>query len=366
MKKSSSKLFSLLLSTVLLLIGFYIPSAQADEEDTPQNSISWQVQPSGPNGPGDRPYFIYDLKPGQSVTDVVAITNFSEQEINLNLLSTDALNAPTGDFDLLESAAVPVAVGAWITLETDQVTVGPRETVNVNFTISVPESATPGDHVGGVVTSLPSLRVDSNGQQVLVDARVAARVYLSVDGQINPSLKIEDLKLKYDNALNPADGKATVTANIVNDGNIRLTGAYSVFINGPSGLKLKESDQFTLPEILPGQSHEIEVNVGGIWSLFQVEAALELTPLDNSLRIIDPMKPSYASDSVIAIPWLFVIVFLILLTAICLIIYRQRQKRAKARAVTENEKSAPEDSEVAPIAVETKPEPKENLDTPDA
>src|SRR5690606_16857420 len=91
-------------------------------------------------------------------------------------------------------------VGAWATPSHPQVTVPPASSVEVPFTIAIPENATPGDHAGGIVTSLVQAQSEQN---ITVDRRLGTRIHLRVGGDVAPGMGIADVELTYNGTLNP-------------------------------------------------------------------------------------------------------------------------------------------------------------------
>lgn len=337
------------LLTALLLVaaGGALSSQPAGADDSP---TSWQVQPSGPEGPGTRPYFVYDSAPGEYVEDVVGITNYSDRDITVRVFGTDALNTPSGDFDLLATAEEPVDVGSWVTLQAQEVTVAPRQRVDIPFRIDIPANATPGDHVGAVVTSLPTVRTDAQGQQVLVDARVAARIYLTVDGELDPGLSVQGLRLDADATATDLRGRVTATFDVSNDGNVRLGGTHVVRLTGPLGLPLGESAGVELPELLPGNSITQTVVVDGVWSALQVEGVVELQPVDRNGRLAEPLEPRYESAEIGVVPWAWLVGLAVLVAAVVVALKLRGRRRARAGRAGEAEPAGP-DARVGALTV---------------
>jgi hypothetical protein len=129
------------------------------------------VAPSGRGAPDGRAAFTYKLDPGAELPDYVGISNYSDQPITLDLYASDALTTPTGGFDLLPAAQKPTDVGTWVVFEERyrRLLIPSRSRVDVPFRITVPRNATPGDHAGGIVTSVAESGTDSDGNRVRID-----------------------------------------------------------------------------------------------------------------------------------------------------------------------------------------------------
>ncbi len=97
-------------------------------------------------------------------------------------------------------------------LDRDDVTVGPGESVEVPFAVTLPKDAAPGDYMGGIVTSA------AEGDEASIQIR------LRVGGALKPSLAVENVHVDYSGTSNPiGKGDATVTYTIHNTGNAILT-----------------------------------------------------------------------------------------------------------------------------------------------
>lgn len=119
--------------------------------------------------------------PGQArgeLRDSIDVVNRSDRPLRLGIYAADAFTTQEGGLDLLTTDKDSVDVGSWVTLDRKRIVVPPRGTVSVPFTLVVPDNATPGDHTGGIVTSL----VTKTDTGVGVDRRMGTRIYIRVDG----------------------------------------------------------------------------------------------------------------------------------------------------------------------------------------
>jgi uncharacterized membrane protein len=174
----------------------------------------------------------------------------------------------------------PDDVGAWIELGQDQYTVEPGRRVEIPFELTVPRDATPGDHAGGIVgaNTEPEQVVDAEGATVDLMRRIGARVYLRVEGPLEPQLDITELDLSVDASVWPfPGGEAKVTYRVTNTGNVRLTPRADLDLEGLLGHGVATVPGRTLPELLPGSSVLVEVETdASAWPLDRVEARLDV------------------------------------------------------------------------------------------
>ncbi|WP_203833924.1 WxL protein peptidoglycan domain-containing protein [Actinoplanes campanulatus] len=264
------------------------------------SDVRWSVQPSSAKGPDGRDFIIRRAAPGERLTDYVGITNLTARPMTFTVYGTDAYNTEDGSFALLPAAQKATDVGSWIALGATGYTVPANTRLDVPFAITVPADATPGDHAGGVIASIAEETTNAQGRKVLVDRRVAARVYLTVAGATAPTLKIDTVRLEYTASTNPADGGVmTIRYLVRNTGNVRLGGTGSVRVNGPFGWRLAGTEAMEIPELLPGGSVAVTERILGVQPTVRLtaEVALEPASFDRKLPVIT------RGTSVWAWPW---------------------------------------------------------------
>lgn len=315
---------SLVLMAVVLIASLGLTGGVASGQ-TNETRSSWSVQPATASGADTRPNYTLTLKPGDTVTDYVSVSNLGEQPLTLAVYASDAFNTPQGGFDLLPADQAPVDVGAWVTFNTETVEVPARGSVVVPFTLTVPLNATPGDHVGGIVASRSRPAADGSGNQVLVDYRVGSRVYLRVEGTMAPSLAIEDFKVDYQSAANPiSGGDMSITYVVRNTGNVRLSGSQEITVKGPLGLALKTVTLDNMPELLPGAVHDGSVSISGVQPAVRVSAELSLQPIAPADQDVPQLVVVSQSGGVWALP---LSIAAIVLAVVGLAVLRLRMRR---------------------------------------
>lgn len=127
--------------------------------------------------------------------------NRSDTTIRPEVCASDALTTPSGGIDLLTADKKPSDVGSWFTTKSTTLTLKSQQSTTVPFTLTVPADATPGDHYGGVVTSLVT---ETQGKTVRLDHRLGSRLYLRVNGPLTPALTVGGLHATYRGTLDPA------------------------------------------------------------------------------------------------------------------------------------------------------------------
>ncbi|MET7751276.1 DUF916 domain-containing protein [Micromonospora sp. NPDC005367] len=313
------------LLTVLAAVLVAVPLAPAGARTQPTSpTLTWAVQPADEKGPDGRRWVEVALDPGQVVTEHLAVRNFSDGPVVFALKAADGYLTDKGRFNMLPSNRASVDGGTWIEVQ-ETVTVGPKQTKVVPFTITVPRDATPGDHPAGIAAT-----VTSSGGTVAVESRVGFRVMMRATGTVTAALAIGDVAARYERSWNPfSAGTVHVTYTATNDGNVAVTGNGRVTAAELFGLAEPKA-RTAVAELLPGGSRRAEARVAGVWGLGPVRTTVEAVP---SVLAGDAagaeMRPGSATVTVWVLPWpqLALVVVLAALVIACRIVVRRRRRR---------------------------------------
>lgn len=305
---------------VAILLQFSAPAFANDAD------VAWAVQTANNDNGTDRPNFAYELEPGAVIHDAMIVTNTGKASLDLSVYAADAFTTPTGNLDILPAGEASTDSGTWITASTSAVKLGPGEQATLEFTITVPKDASPGDHPAGIVTSLAS---DVNAT-VTVDRRLGARINIRVAGELAPSASIHDVSIAYDGSWNPfAPGTATVTFTLRNTGNTRITALDTTAIAGPLGVGAVTAPGEQTPEIMPGSSLTLTRTVEAT-SFGWLSANVSVTPQAVGLGTAS-LAPLTADVQGAALPWgLLVLIAALIAAAIVVTIIVIRKRRVAA------------------------------------
>jgi hypothetical protein len=285
------------------------------------------VQPAPkPGASGDaRQYFILEGRPGTTLQDGLAVSNYTDNPITYYVYGADGYNTPKdGQFALRDHGYLMTGVGLWVRPAFPTITVPARTSTVVPVSIAIPADASPGDHVGGVSgmdTAVESVQQQGN-VRVGIKRVVAARLYVHVDGPAVGGLTVTNLKLSgaasFPAYVSDADG--TVTGSITNSGNLLESPKAHLHATGIFGTLIDRTVQ--LPQILPGQS----IDFSTVWKHmppFEI-GTLRLDVTDDSTS---PPLTSTASLSLTLIPWLTVLVIAVVLLALLVMLVFWRRWR---------------------------------------
>lgn len=262
-------------AVVALLVAAAV-AVPAPVQAAPAGGAAWSVQPSSRTGPGNRPFFTYDLAPGAAVTDYVAVTNLGTSPQTFTVYASDAFTTATGGYDLLPADRPAADAGSWIRLGRRIVTVPPRSRADIPFSLTVPPNATPGDHAAGIVAAVTATSATAAGQTTRLEQRVGARVYLRVTGHLRPGLRVDGLRAAYRPGAVPFAGRLELSYTVRNTGNTRIAPGQQAAVTGLFGLPVGSTTLDPLPELLPGAALERHATVSGP-ALLRLTAAVSLT-----------------------------------------------------------------------------------------
>jgi hypothetical protein len=195
---------------------------------SPASNFQFSVEPYASPGTAQRANFTYELQPGHSILDQVAILNSSSSPETFVVYPEDATNIPgTGGFGFEQQGKIHnTTVGKWLTIGETQFTVPVGKQVIDTFQLSVPANAPPGDHVGAIVVQeLHSAQQVPAKQGLNLVLRFAVPVFLRVVGPVRPGMTVENVKVYHDSPVIPYVGGAARTAvrfTLVNTGNVIL------------------------------------------------------------------------------------------------------------------------------------------------
>ncbi len=312
---------------------------------TGKGEVTFGVQPAslskGKLVPDARPYFYYGMSPGAALTDHVAILNYSTKPVVLTVYATDALNAPDGGFGLQPVETKPVDAGSWVSLGGPRLQVRvPARSVNklgqqvvgsvlLPVQLTVPKSANPGDHVGGIVASLDTVSSSKDGNRVRLQQRVASRMFIRVSGPLHPSLSVQNLKVRYRGSLiSQTGGTATVTYTVHNGGNVKLGGRQRLSVSGLFGLAGRTPAIADIPLLLPGSSADVTVLVSHLTGQLRMHASVVVAGLQLPGDTNPPVPDAKAGSYFWVWPWLLLGVLAVLLAAAGYLYRRRRRRRA--------------------------------------
>lgn len=239
------------------------------------------AKPANPNpaNPRSQSIFIYELKPGQTASDGIRVQNNTTDSQVISLYAVDSIISSDGSFGCAQNADPRVAVGSWIQLSQDTVTLAPNSDKVVPFTVSVPndKNVSVGEHDGCIAIQTAAQTAKQSKQSgVLLSFRTATRVVVTVPGKIVKKLKVNQVAVKQ-----PGNNKLTISPTITNAGNVSLdtnlrTKLLSVF--GVSAATAQNGTTPVLPKDSATRNFEVPQPFWGGFYRAQVDATYNANP----------------------------------------------------------------------------------------
>ncbi|WP_407344671.1 hypothetical protein [Pengzhenrongella phosphoraccumulans] len=327
---------------------------------------SFGIGPAGLERPDARAFLSYSAGPGAVIYDHVAIINQAVTPIDLDVYSGDVLMAD-GGLAVTARDQETTGAGAWIAVDAAATVQVPAQSVEtglgytiVPFSITVPADAEPGDHLGGIVASLVTVgQGGENAPSIALEQRVAARVYIRVEGELAPGLEVVDVTATYRAGAAVGPGAMRVSYTVRNTGNVRLAVEPSVHVAGAFGLLGRGAVGERADEILPGGEVRVTTTVADVWALGYesvVVSARAVAPTAGS----DPGVGTVTATTVVAaIPWIVLAALGLVIGAVAYraIRVRRRKNRRNARRIArasaaERAGSGPDRKEVEPVGAD--------------
>ncbi|MGW2280256.1 WxL protein peptidoglycan domain-containing protein [Streptomyces sp. NPDC001770] len=317
---------ALVLFTVLALAGVCTAPARAAGD----GDVTWTVRTAANDFGADRSSFGYSVNPGGKTKDAMVVANHGTTALTLAVYTADGFTTGKGQLDLLTRDKKSRSVGAWVRAAHETVTVAPGRSAEVPFTVAVPAGATPGDYVGGILTSL---KQPDGAEGIAVDRRLGIRIKLRVSGALRPALAVEDVHVSYDGSAGFAQGDATVTYSLHNTGNAVLSGTQKVAVTGPFGMFSTDAGSVAAPpELLPGERWKVTVPVHGVTPAYRIAATVTVTPvLTDAAGSKTALKPVRATAHGLAVPWTLTLLVVLVVAGIVAAVVLTRRGRARRK-----------------------------------
>ena len=273
-------------------------------------AIAWTVETVDGSQGSARPNFAYAVDPGAVIADTMRVTNTGTTALELSVYAADAFTTPTGNIDLRTSDEPSVDAGAWVAADTARLSLAPGAQADIGFTVTVPADAAPGDHSAGLITSF---RGSSEGT-IDVDRRLATRVSVRVSGELTPAIAVEDVSAAYTSSWNPFEpGTLVLTYGLANTGNTLVTGTDGSSAAGPFGVAGATTGPVALPEVIPGSTIQVRREISmAPWGWITGSVVVNPEAVGLGAQKLTPVSVPY---SVAAVPWSFLIAFVILAVA---------------------------------------------------
>lgn len=195
--------------------------------------------------------------PGDTLTNEFMVYNSGSTTLNVRLTVEDFLPVgeegrvrlfePDPELDRIASLA------KWTTIESDVVSLEPRQQAKINFIIEVPEDAEPGTRYGSIVVNIGDIGAVEGGGSAVVQ-KVGALVLLSVSGEVEEKLIVKEFKGPDFQEYGPID----FVLKLENQGTVHLRPKGFVVVNDWRNNKVAEL-YISQSAVLPGAVRLINI-----------------------------------------------------------------------------------------------------------
>ncbi len=316
------------------------PAGAAGSSSLNRARETWGISPVRSGKADDRTFMSYQIGAGGQYSDKVVLLNYGIASVRLNVFAADLSNDVDGNVVAGLDTDTPKDAASWVRLGGRELTAtvpprtrtGPGQ-VLVPFTIAVPSGATPGDHSAAIMAQLSSLGKNPDSQNVRLNQRIGTRIYLRVNGKLDPRLTVDNLTVSYRQSLNPVGGGAAVVDYTVhNTGNVRLSAQQAVSVTGMFGTSSKVVTPAGVQLLFPGGSQQVRVRVSGVFPAIFEKSHVTVTPklFDDQQSMTVPSAA--ATDSFTAVPWMLLLCLLVLVLLIVAAWLLRRRAKGQPKA----------------------------------
>lgn len=171
---------------------------------------------------------ILEADPGQTKTGSTNVTNLSTDTLKVKTSFADfVVDNEEGIPTIVETGSSVWSMSLWasVSAEDEEFFLEPNETKEVEFTIDVPQDATPGGHYAMILFT-PAIVQEEEIAGPLIEHKVGNLIKMTVSGEIYESAEIVEFSAPYFSEFGPID----LTLRILNDGNTHIPTSGSVKI----------------------------------------------------------------------------------------------------------------------------------------
>lgn len=250
-----SKITILISLLFFIFLAFYIFIEQAQAITYGGLGIYPNESEWDPKNDLTRSWFVYTLNLGETKKGKVDIVNSTDQPQEVKIYPVDAATTKDGAFASKGEIDEKVGVGAWVKLAESELSLESGETKTVDFTLSIPENADVGDHMGSIIVQrkgVAEIKREAGEIQpgVQVVTRVGARIYVTVPGEIVRELEFKEFSFKR-----VSDKQGTFYLTLNNKGNVRISPEGNIeiknnFSKAENKLDLPQREVFPRDEIV--------------------------------------------------------------------------------------------------------------------
>jgi hypothetical protein len=201
-------------------------------------------------------YTILDGQPGAVIQSAVKVQNQGTAPGTVRLYPVDATTGQTSGAVYLAEADPRTDVGAWIAIDGAPLTLNPGESRTVPFTVTVPASPRPGQHLGGIVAEDTQVKTAAvtNDATANIKTRTVMAVQVNLPGPTVEKLAVTGVTGGGES------GRQQLLLGLRNEGTTMVAPTGTLVVMNAGGQEVQHLP-LTLDKILPGTAIQYPVAV---------------------------------------------------------------------------------------------------------
>lgn len=218
---------------------------------------------------------------------------------------------------ILETETQGQTLAEWVSISGSEFTIKAEQTMEVPFTIKVPENAPPGGHFSAILIGTKSLSDGAEATKVETSQVVTALIFLRVTGDIVEDGQVREFRSTASLSERPEMGFELRFQNL---GNVQIIPQGEIRIFNMWGQErgiIPVNRQTMFGNVLPGQIRKYSFSWSGEWSLADIGRYTAVA----TLAYGDEQRQFASSEtSFWVLPWKIVLTVLLVLAAFIMIL----------------------------------------------
>lgn len=259
------------------------------------------------------------LDPGTSTKQTLKVTNLTDEQLTLQLGKRNFVaKGEEGEVELTDDANPMYSLAPYFTLSQPTVTVPPKGTSQVSYTLSVPLDAEPGGRYGSVTFNTIASKLPAGQSGAAIRQELAALIFLRINGDANEQLALASFAVDKDFY---EYGPISFTARIKNLGNVHSKPTGQIVVKNMLGFKtatIKVDEK----NVIPGAIRRLNTTLNKKYLFGNYTATL--TMQNGTLQTLT------AKTSFLVIPYKLLAIVLIILFILGFIFWKGRKRLGRA------------------------------------
>jgi hypothetical protein len=233
---------SLTLASLLIIFSlvFALPSHASGQGTADEMGFGIAPVPVSDPSVTANGYFVYKVQSRGSVTGSVMLKNPSSRPLTLQLAAVSAMTSQAGGSAFAASDATPEGAATWLKFAESSVILPAGMQKPVDFTVSVPHSARPGQYLTGISAYIANVPPTAGagqggnrlGASVTMQMRYVIGVQVDIEGAWTPSLKVDSV------ALVQQPSGPFIGVHMKNDGSVFLKPSGTIVMTNTAGKRV--------------------------------------------------------------------------------------------------------------------------------